>query len=87
MLADKLEWILFVILTGLALRFMFGGDGDSAIQKYMKEETTYMVSSKQIEELPTFLVCFHLKVKRDYDIYGKDFRISYTSSVVSSTYR
>lgn len=85
MLADKIEWIFFVILSVVAFIFMFGGNGDDAIEKFRKEQTTFMVSSKPIEELPTFLFCFHLKVERDYDIFGKDFRIHYAIGVVSGS--
>ena len=85
MLADKIEWIVFVILSVVAFIFMFGGSGDDAIEKFRKEQTTFMVSSKPIEELPTFLFCFHLKVEGDYDILGKDFMIKYASSGVTGS--
>ena len=85
MLADKVEWIVFVILSVVAFIFMFGGNGDNAFEKFKKKQTTFMVSNKPIEELPTLLFCFHLKVERDYDILGKDFRIWYANGVVASS--
>ena len=85
MIGYKLEWVLFVILSGIAIWFMFQGDG--AINKYFEKETTYVVSRKSIKELPTILFCFHLMVKRDYDIFGKDIRIWFWRGVIARSYR
>ena len=79
------DWIAFIILSGIAICFMFQGEG--AIEKYFQKQTTYTVSHKLIKELPTLLLCFNLKVERDYDIFGKDLKIWYGGGVISSTHR
>ena len=78
MLGNKLEWTLFLALSGIAIYFMFHGEG--AIEKYTKRQTVVAVSQESIKQLPTLIFCFHLKVNRDYDVFGKDIKIWFQKS-------
>ena len=73
----------FLVLSACAIWVMFQGEG--AVEKYLKRQTTYAVSQEPIKQLPTLIFCFHLNVNRDYDIFQKDIKLWFHRS--SSSFR
>ena len=69
-----IEWIIYFILTGVAITFIVQG---KVLDKYLKERSTFAQSEEPITDHPTIISCVKPKQYWQDLVLGTDFGIRY----------
>ena len=70
-----LEWVIYFILTGVAITFIVQG---KVLDKYLKERSTFIQIEEPISENPTIISCVKPAIEFDRPVLGTDYGIKYS---------